>query len=244
MSTDVQHAAKGGRPARARRAVWGLGFYRSQLGKKAVMAVTGIILFGFVFFHMVGNLKVYLGAESLNAYAEGLRDLGEPILPRTFLLWTARSVLLGAVLLHIWSSLQLTIANRKARPVAYRRVDYAAANYAARTMRWGGVIIALFVVYHLAHLTFGTVHPDFVPGDVYHNFITGLRSPVVSGFYVLANLALGLHLYHGLWSLFQSLGLNNPRHNHWRDLFAKGFAAVVVIGNLSFPIAVLTGLVG
>jgi succinate dehydrogenase / fumarate reductase cytochrome b subunit len=220
-----------------------VNFYRSQLGKKIVMAVTGIVLFGFILGHMLGNLKLYLGPHALNGYAEGLRDLGEPFTPRTFLLWVARSVLLVSVVMHITSATQLTLINRKARPEDYTKRDWIAANYASRTMRWGGVIILLFVIYHLMHFTFGAVHPDFVRGDVYHNVVTGFRVPWVSGFYMVAQLALGMHLYHGLWSLFQSLGWNHPRFNPLRRVFAQTFAVVVTVGNVSFPIAVLTRLV-
>lgn len=220
-----------------------LSYYRSAIGKKAVMAVTGIILFGFVLVHMLGNLKVYLGAESINHYGEWLRVVGEPLLPRGVALWIARLVLLLAVVLHIDAATRLTLVNRRARPVGYRRKDHVEADYAARTMRWGGVLLALFVLYHLAHFTWGNAHPDFRPGDVYHNMVVGFSNPLVSGFYILANLALGMHLYHGLWSMFQSLGWNHPRFNPWRRRFAQLFALVITLGNISFPVAVLSGLV-
>ncbi len=218
-------------------------FYRSTLGKKAIMAVTGVILFGFVLLHMVGNLKLYQGADKLNGYAAGLRQIGAPILGHGEALWIARGVLLLAVALHILSAYQLTLLNRKARPVSYARQLPQASTYASRTMRWGGVIILLFVVYHLLHLTFGGVHPDFKAGDVYHNVVVGFQNPLVSGFYLLAQLALGLHLYHGLWSLFQSLGWSGPLLDVFRQRFAAGFALIVVLGNLSFPLAVLFGIV-
>lgn len=212
------------------------------------MAVTGIILFGFVLGHMAGNLKMYQGAEAYNAYAEGLRDFLYPILPHSGFLWIARAGLIVAVLLHIWSAWAVTVASRKARPVKYKQFKYTkrsnvAATYASRTMRWGGVIILAFVVYHLLHLTFGSAHPDFVHGDVYHNVAVGFQSLWVSGFYLVANLLLGLHLYHGLWSMFQTLGWAEPSDDDWRRKFALAFALVVTLGNLSFPIAVLTGVV-
>ena len=222
------------------------GFYRSDLAKKAVMAVTGIMLFGYVLGHMLGNLKLYLGAEALNHYAEWLREIGEPLLPHGALLWITRVGLLAAVVLHILSATQLTLKNRRARPQRYSHRDVVQATYASRTMLWSGVIIALFVIYHLAHFTWGPkwAHPDFVPGDVYHNVVAGFSIWWVSAFYIVAQLALALHLYHGLWSLFQSLGWNHPNFNAWRLTFAKVFAAVIFVGNISFPISVLAGWVG
>lgn len=222
---------------------WAGNFYRSAIGKKAVMAATGVILFGWIFLHMVGNLKLYLGPVHLNEYAHWLRVIGTPAMPETFALWVSRLVLLGAVLLHIHSAYSLTIMNRQARPIGYRDRSYLASTYAARTMRWGGVIIALYVVYHLAHLTTGQAHHDFVKDDVYHNLVTGFRVWWVSAIYMIANLALGLHLYHGLWSMFNSLGLNHPRYNNWKRYFASAFALVITVANLSFPIAVLAGWV-
>lgn len=222
---------------------WILSFYRSAIGKKALMAVTGIVLFGFVVGHMIGNMKLYLGAESLNHYGEFLRVMGEPILPRGVALWIARLVLIGSVILHIQASVHLTLMNRRARPVGYSDRDYVAATYASRTMRWGGLIILLFVIYHLMHFTWGNAHSDFIPGDIYHNVVSGFRIWWISILYIVAQLALGLHLYHGLWSMFQSLGWNHPKFNEWRRHFATAFALFITLGNISFPIAVLTGLV-
>lgn len=213
---------------------------RSTLGLKIVMALTGLVLFGFVIGHMVGNLQVYMGAEALNAYGVFLREVGHG-----GALWAARGVLLVSVALHIWSAWRLTRINAAARPVGYREVDRRESTYASRTMRWSGVILLLFIVYHLLHFTFGVraVHPRFVHGDVFHNFVTGFQDPLVSGFYILAMLALGLHLYHGAWSFMQTLGLSHPRYNHLRHAFASVITIVVVAGNISFPLAVLTGFV-
>jgi len=222
---------------------WITDVYRSAMAKKAVMAVTGIMLFGFVLTHMAGNLKLYQGPEKLNRYAEGLREIGMPILGRGEALWIMRGGLIVAVVLHILAAYQLTLINRQARPEGYAKTRPQASTYASRTMRWGGVIIALFVVYHLLHLTFGGVHHDFKPGDVYHNVVTGFSNPLISGFYILAQVALALHLYHGLWSLFQSLGWSGPRLNLFRRRFAAAFAIVIAVGNISFPLAVLSGLV-
>ncbi len=219
-------------------------FYRSALGKKAVMAVTGVLLFGFVFGHMVGNLKLYQGPDKLNGYAEALRELGAPILGHGEALWIARFLLLAAVALHIHAATTLTLLNRRARPERYRaKFQPQASTYASRTMRWGGILILLFVIYHLLHLTVGSVHPDFEPGKVYSNVVLGFQQPLVSAFYILANIALGFHLYHGLWSLFQSLGFNGPRLNSFRQTFAAIFAIVISLANISFPVAVLTGFV-
>jgi len=222
---------------------WIGDFWKSALGKKAVMAVTGIILFGFVLVHMLGNLKMYLGPEALNHYAEWLREMGSPLFPHESALWIFRLVLLAAVGGHMWSAWKVTRESWAARPRNYTRTERVQLDYASRTMRWGGVIIALFVVYHILDLTTGTLHAGFVPGDVYHNVVSGFSVWWVALIYIVANLFLGLHLYHGLWSMFQSLGWNHRRFNAWRRYFAVTFAVVVTAGNVSFPLAVLTGLV-
>jgi succinate dehydrogenase / fumarate reductase cytochrome b subunit len=217
------------------------GLYATEVGKKYVMAVTGIILMLFVLGHMLGNLKLYLGADSLNAYSHWLRDVGEPAVPREVLLWIVRIVLLVSVVLHIDSAARLTRANRRARPVAYEAPRrYAAADFASRTMRWTGVIVALFVIFHLLDLTWGTANPDFHSGDPYANVVASFQRVPVAIVYVVANLALALHLYHGAWSLFQSMGWTRP----WRRQFATVFAAIIVAGNVSFPLAVMFGVVG
>lgn len=218
-------------------------FFQSAVGKKAVMAVSGLILFGFVLVHMIGNLKLYLGREAINEYAEFLRRVGEPAVPGGVLLWIARLVLLAAVVLHIWAAWQVSRMSRAARPSSYAKRDVVQASYASRTMRWGGVIVLLFVIYHLLHFTTGTAHPEFVPGDVFANVVAGFSNPLVSAFYIVAQVLLGLHLYHGLWSMFQSLGWNHPRFNHWRSAFAHAFAWIVTLGNISFPLAVLAGVI-
>jgi len=218
--------------------------YGSTLGKKAVMASTGILLCGFVLAHLLGNLKIYQGSEKFNAYAEGLRIVGAPFFGHGQVLWLARLALLAAAVLHVHSAWALTLVNRGARPVDYARRDAVAASYAARTMRWSGVLLLLFVLYHLAHFTWGFAwaHPDFVTGDVYHNVIAGFRVWWVAAFYLAAQVALGLHLDHGIWSLFQSLGWSGPISNRWRRPLARGFALLVTVGNVSFPLAVLGGV--
>ena len=212
--------------------------FESTIGKKAVMAVTGLILFGFVVGHMIGNLQVYLGSEALNHYAVFLREFlhGGGI-------WVVRAVLLLATALHIWAATSLTLGSWRARPVRYRVQRYRESDYAARTMRWSGPILALFVIYHLLHLTVGSVHPNFLEGDVYRNVIAGFRVVPVSAFYIVAMLALGLHMYHGVWSMLQTLGLSHPRYNGLRALCSSVVTAAVVVGNISIPVAVLAGLV-
>jgi succinate dehydrogenase / fumarate reductase cytochrome b subunit len=224
--------------------IWLLDFYSSSVGKKAVMAVTGIVLLGFILLHMLGNLKVYDDAEHLNAYGEYLREIGEPILPHTGFLWILRAGLVLAFALHIHAAFSLTVINRKARPVRYQGGrDYVAANYAARTMRWTGVIVGLYLVYHLMDLTWGVGGADYERGEPYHNLVSSLERWPIAIVYIVANLALGLHIFHGAWSLFQSLGWNNPRFNQWRKGFAAGFAAIIVAGNVSIPVAIMLGIV-
>lgn len=218
--------------------------YRSALGKKYVMAITGIMIMGFVFAHMVGNLKMYLGIAEFDGYGEFLRELLVPILPRTVLLWLLRAGLIAAFALHIHAAYALTRMNRAARTMKYQsQRDYVAANYASRTMRWTGVIFGLFLIWHLFDLSWTGTGFHFHRGDPYGNVDGSLSRIPVAILYIVANLALGLHLYHGAWSLFQSMGWNNPRFNKWRRNFATGFAALVVVGNVSFPIAVLAGVV-
>jgi len=227
-----------------RRRLWFFEFYRSAVGKKWVMAATGLILIGYLLAHMVGNLKMYISAESINVYGESLRELGGHLVPRTHLLWLMRFALLAATLLHLHSATTLTLLNRRSRPAKYDQRHYAAANYASRTMIWGGVIIAAFVVFHLADLTWGLGGAEFTRGMPYENLVASFSRLPVAIFYIVANLLLGVHLYHGALSMFQSVGINNPRFNQWRHWFAYGVSSVIVIGNISFPIAVQAGIVG
>jgi succinate dehydrogenase cytochrome b subunit len=223
---------------------WIASFYRTALGKKAVMAVTGAFLFGWVFAHMVGNLKIFMGPEHLNEYAKWLRTMGAPAMPHSTLLWVVRVLMLVAIWLHIQAATQLTLQSNEARPIKYTRRDNVVATYAARTMRWGGVIIFLFILYHLLHLTFGVhVAPAaYIENDPYHNVVAGFQVWWVAAVYIIANLALGLHLWHGLRALFDSLGLNHPTYNTLRRWFAIAFALVITIGNISMPVAVLLGI--
>jgi succinate dehydrogenase / fumarate reductase cytochrome b subunit len=218
-----------------------LRFYSTAVGKKWVMGVTGLMLLGFVLFHLIGNLKLYLSKEEINLYGEALRDMPGALLPRTVLLWTLRLGLIAAFVLHIHAATTLTLLNRRARPGPDRyrsKRDYVAADYASRTMRWTGVIVLLFLIFHLMDLTWGNANPDFLRGDPYNNLIYSFQRPAVAIVYIVAMIALAMHLYHGAWSMFQSMGITNPRYNTLRRRFAQGFAAVVLIGNCSFPIAV------
>ena len=223
--------------------------YSTALGKKYVMAITGIGLIGFVIAHAIGNLKMYLGPEEFNHYGEFLRELLVPILPRTIFLWLLRIGLIVMIVLHIHAAYGLTVMNRHARAVKYQGPrDYQVANFASRTMRWTGVIVALFLLWHLADLTWGWVTAvgtdgEFVRGEVYQNVVLSLGRVWVAAIYVIGNIALGIHLFHGSWSLFQSLGWNNPRFNNWRRGLAVGIATFVIVVNCSFPIAVLAGIV-
>jgi succinate dehydrogenase / fumarate reductase, cytochrome b subunit len=213
-----------------------LTFYRTSLGKKVVMAITGLILFGFVVGHVLGNLQVFLGAAQMNAYAALLKD-------KAGLLWTVRLGLLVAVVLHIVAAVQLTRMSQRSRPEGYHYKDVIQADYAARTMRWSGPIIAVFVVYHLLHFTTGDVHPRFDAHDVYRNVIIGFSVWPVAVFYIIAMVALGFHLWHGVWSMFQSLGLNNPKTDAMVRRFAVVATLAIVIGFISIPLAVLAGLI-
>jgi succinate dehydrogenase / fumarate reductase cytochrome b subunit len=214
------------------------GFLRSSIGRKIVMAVTGFILWGFVIGHMVGNLQIYLGREVLNAYAVFLRQFGHG-----GGLWVARGTLIVAALLHIWAAASLTRSNMVARPMGYRERENRESTPFSRTMRVSGVLLLAFLIYHLADFTFGGQNPDFRPHDVYHNVIASFSVPWISGIYIAAMLFLGMHLYHGVWSMMQTLGLNHPRYNNLRKTFAALITAVVVLGNISFPVAVLTGFI-
>jgi succinate dehydrogenase cytochrome b subunit len=216
-----------------------VALYRSSIGKKALMAVTGLIGYGFVIGHLIGNLQAFPffgGREALNAYSVFLRHTHG-------LLWVARFVLLSAVVLHIVAAYQLSVMSWRSRPDGYKRWAPTGSDYASRTMRWSGPILLLFIIYHLLHLTFGSVHPNFVEGDVFANVVTGFSNPWVTGFYVVSMLALGLHLYHGIWSMFQTLGWNNPAVNRGLHQLALITTLIIVIGNISIPVAVLAGYI-
>ena len=217
-------------------------FYEAPIGKKVVMALTGVILFGYVVAHLLGNLQIFAGPDQINKYAAFLHNPAN-----AGLLWVARSALLLAVILHVVASLQLWRLKREARPVAYIKKDDPAANYASRTMMWSGPIVAAFVIFHVLHLTVGTVVPlqEIGPNapNVRANVIAGFSNPAISAFYIVAMILLCMHLYHGLWSMFQSVGFSHPRYTPKLKKGAAIFAILIAIGNCSIPIAVMAGLV-
>jgi succinate dehydrogenase / fumarate reductase, cytochrome b subunit len=214
--------------------VWLWRLYRSTIGKKLIMAASGLVLVGFVIVHMLGNALIFRGPDSINGYSRTLHEKGE-------LLWLIRSVLLVAAVLHIDAALQLSLRARAARPVGYADRRPKVSTVAARTIRWGGVLLLLFVVLHLLHLTTGTLHPGFRPGDVYANVVTGFRVWPVAVAYIVAMGALGLHLYHGAWSSLRTLGLARPTPHPLHRSVATVVAVVVSVGFALVPLAVLLG---
>ena len=215
-----------------------LRFWQTTVGKKAIMAVTGFMLFGFIVGHLLGNLQIYLPPEKINHYSAALKALPA-------LLWSARITLLIAVGLHIWSSYKLWILQREARPIKYIKKANLNSTYASRTMLWSGPIILAFLIFHLLHFTFGTVHPGgpFDEHNVYNNVVTGFQVWPVSLFYIVAMIMLCYHLYHGLWSMFQSLGFSHPVYTPWLKGLAKVVAILIAVGNISIPVAVLAGFI-
>lgn len=224
---------------------WLKQFLGSNIGLKVVMALSGLGLFGFVIAHMLGNLQVFLGADKFNAYAAMMQ--GNP------LLWVARIGLLSMVLAHIGSAGVLVLRSNKARPVGYKKHTFLSGSYAVRTMRYGGLVLLAFIVYHLLHLTVGSAHGEFrhcmSDGDgglqcfAFENLVKGLSNPAAAGAYIVAQLALGLHLAHGVWSLCRTLGLGNPRYDALARKAALFFGALITAGNCSIAIAILTRLV-
>jgi succinate dehydrogenase / fumarate reductase cytochrome b subunit len=216
-------------------------FYEAPIGKKVIMALTGVILFGYVVAHLLGNLQIFGDPEQINKYAAFLHNPANAAL-----LWVARSVLLVAVIMHIVASIQLWKLKSDARPVAYVKKEDAAATYASRTMMWSGPIVAAFVIFHVLHLTVGAVVPlqEIGPNEpnVRANVIAGFSNPAISAFYILAMILLCMHLYHGLWSMFQSLGFSHPRYTPRLKKGAAIFAILIAIGNCSIPVAVMAGL--
>jgi succinate dehydrogenase / fumarate reductase cytochrome b subunit len=210
-------------------------FWRSTVGKKVVMGVTGLIMIGYLILHMLGNLQAFEGAEKINGYAALLHG------PLRGVVWGVRALLLASLVLHVIAGAQLTLLDRAARPAGYARKVAQAATPASRTLRVGGVILLAFIVYHLLHFTTGQVHPDFVAGDVYHNLISGLGRPLVAGFYLISMAAIGLHLYHGAWSSLRSLGLSQPKPDPLYRPVAAVVAVVLWLGFSIIPVAILLG---
>jgi succinate dehydrogenase / fumarate reductase, cytochrome b subunit len=212
-------------------------FWQSTIGKKVVMAVTGIIGILFVISHMVGNLQMFYpdAPIAMRHYAELLR-ISMPVL------YGVRAALLAAVVLHVISAYQLTMIARAARPQDYKVRKPQVTTLAARTMRWGGVLLVGFIVFHILHMTLGTVHPQFTHLDPYNNVRIGLANPLVGGFYVLAVGFLGLHLYHGSWAAVRTLGAARPSAQPLKRKIAAVIAVVVALGFMSIPIAAMAGL--
>ena len=220
---------------------WVVKFAKSSIGAKALMAVTGLVLFGFVLVHMLGNLQVYIGQEEYNAYAAFLKGKPE-------ILWGARSVLIASVLLHIVSGVRLNLLNSAARPVAYTKKIFTKATFTSRSMVLSGLVVLAFVIYHLLHFTLGVTDPSHYHlhdaqgrHDVYSMFIYGFKNVYVAVWYMISMVLLGMHLNHGASSLFQSLGLNGPRYSSLIERIGPVFATIIVIGNISMPLAVLMG---
>jgi succinate dehydrogenase / fumarate reductase cytochrome b subunit len=211
-----------------------VNFWKSQVGKKVVMAVTGLIGVGFVVGHMLGNLQMFAGPERMNRYAAFLQGLGE-------LLWVARAVLIAAVILHVVAAVQLTRLKQQARPVGYARRNPQVSTIASRTIRWGGVLLLAFIVFHVLHFTTRSVFAGYSEVDVYGNVVKGFSKPWVSLFYVASMLALGLHLYHGAWSSMRTIGAVQPSRNPLKRRVALGVAVIVWLGFSSIPLAVLLG---
>jgi succinate dehydrogenase / fumarate reductase cytochrome b subunit len=216
-----------------------ISLYRTSVGKKFYMAVSGVILIGFLVAHMVGNLKMFMGPEAFNHYAEFLREVGYPILPHMAGLWIFRLVLLAAVGLHMLSALQVYLQSRNARGGKYTKEESIVFSYASRTMWWGGVIIITFVVYHILHFTTGSAHPDFIHGNAYRNVVIGFQNPLVAGAYVVALVMATFHVYHGLWSAFQTVGANHPKYNPFRRPLALVLALLLLVGFLTVPVGVM-----
>jgi succinate dehydrogenase / fumarate reductase cytochrome b subunit len=219
-------------------------FYGTSVGKKVVMAVSGFIVFGFVVVHIIGNLQLFAGPSVLNSYAEFLQNSGGIKL-------TVRGILSLSLIVHIIAATQLTVQSLVARPAGYAIKKYSATTYAARTMRWGGPMIGLFIIYHLLHLTTGYFHPvpeGFVHHageqiNVYNNVVYGFKIWWASAIYIVAMILVGLHLYHGVWSMLQSIGVSHKKWNKWRNVAALLFALFVTLAGISLPLAVLTGFV-
>src|SRR5262245_16160620 len=201
------------------------------------MAVIGAALFGYLVVHMLGNLQVFLGPAVMNHYAEALHNNAP-------LLWGTRLVVFVSVILHTWAAIQLTAIKSSARPVGYVKPSNVQATTGSRTMMLSGPVIALFIVGHLLHLTTGTIHPRFVELHPYENLVSGFSNPIASGLYIVVMILIGFHLSHGIWSMFQSLGLNHPRYTPLIKKFAAVFSWILIAGFISVPLAVLTGVLG
>ena len=221
---------------------------RTSIGRKFLMSGASLILFVYIIGHLAGNLKIFLGEDSFNHYAEWLRVAGSPLFPEQGVLWLARIVLLAALLVHVGAYVDLWLRKRRARSVRYKKYDPQVFSWTSRAMGWGGIAIFAFVIFHVLHLTTGHVEPDaayqFEYGNPYQNAIAGFNVWWVTGFYIVGVIALGMHLYHGLWSAMQTFGVNNPKYNRYRRPTAGGIAILITLGYLSIPLGVMMGVIG
>ncbi|HSS10829.1 MAG TPA: succinate dehydrogenase cytochrome b subunit [Acidimicrobiales bacterium] len=219
--------------------------YQMSIGKKLLMAASGLFLVLWIVGHMIGNLKVWLSPKEIDNYSEFLRRMGEPILPHSWVLWIIRILFTVALVTHVYLAIDLSLRSRRARQVRYHHPDYVQADVPAVTMRWGGLAIGLFIIFHLAQFTWGWIHPGYiyVRGAVYHNVVGSFNQWWLVVIYVAAMFALAMHLYHGTWSMFQTFGTNNRR---WDPIIRRGATAVAVIvfcGFISVPLGVLGGVI-
>jgi succinate dehydrogenase / fumarate reductase cytochrome b subunit len=224
-------------------------FYASTVGKKVVMAVSGLVLVLFVLGHMAGNLKIFAGIDpatgdyKIDDYGRFLRSMGSEMLGHSGVLWIVRVVLLACVVIHAISGIQLARLNRAAKPVGYKTKSYRSANAASLTMIYGGLFLIVFIVFHILHFTTGNLHFDgFVEGEVYANVWSAFQNVLTAGFYVVSMALLGLHLYHGTWSMFQTLGVDTPRWNQGLRTMAKFIAVALFIGFSAVPVGIAAGL--
>ncbi len=212
--------------------------WHSSVGKKAAMAVSGIVLVIYLVTHVLANLLVFDGPERINRYAALLHGTGAA-------LWGARLVLLVALILHVVAAVQLALRSRAARPVPYAKGrDPQVSTLAARTIRWGGALILVFLVYHILHFTTGSAHPEFIELNPYNNVRTGFRNPLVAGFYLAAMAAVGLHLYHGVWSSGRSMGLSQPSPRPLPRQLALLLAAFIWLGFTGIVVMAFLGRIG
>lgn len=252
-SAERRYVSSAERPlhSKQKKLPYPFSIYQTYVGKKWVMAITGLMLVGFVLAHLFGNLKLYLGVVTYegqpmydaDAYAHALRTLFEPIIPAGWTLWALRIGLIGAFGLHIHSAYSLTRSNMVANRAYESKRDWVAATFAARSMRYTGIIIGLYLIFHLADFTWGWIYSGWEHGAVQSNVVGSLSNPLIALIYIVANVAVSIHLYHGMYSMFQTLGASNPNWNWLRRGTASAIAAIVLIGNVSFPLAVLTGII-
>ncbi|MET0133610.1 MAG: succinate dehydrogenase cytochrome b subunit [Kibdelosporangium sp.] len=218
--------------------------WSSTIGKKAVLGVTGLLMLGYVVVHMLSNLKIFFGRDSIDGYAVWLRTLLDGLLGHEGFIWIARVGLVLCVALHMTAASQLARRAHRARPAGYQHRAKVQGSYAARTMRWGGVILALFIVYHILDLTAGVLNPNGVHLAVYDNVTADFQLWYVALFYAVAVVCLGFHIRHGMWSALQSLGASSAARQRALQALSFGVASGITVGYLSVPFAVLTGLVG